>query len=377
VSRFTIFIAGDTMARTSEEGGNPFEYVAGIRGECDAAFCNLETVLTERRERAPHSQIHLRTSSQLISHLTGPDGFDAVGLANNHILDYGAAGVGDTIASLDGARIAHTGAGLTSDESLSPAIIVVKGVKVAFIGMAMTTGGQMDGPDTFVPALNMENARRSIESAREAGASIVICSPHWGVEFAYFPSPKQQALGRALIDAGADVVAGHHPHVVQGVEVYRNKHIFCSLGYFNFFQSSTGERWRFGAALKLEFENASVSSYDMLPIRINDNYQPVPLGPDKQERFREWFDELSKPLAAGISWQWWMRRVGGAAYRNRLSGWAKSIALARGPAQKLKMLGRFAAWLFAPGSLRWAFAVLKSLLFHRRQRYFPPEEFSR
>ncbi|MFH1550958.1 MAG: CapA family protein [Planctomycetota bacterium] len=375
MSRFTIFIAGDTMARTSEESGNPFEYVAGIRGECDAAFCNLETVLTEQRERAPHSQIHICTPPKNLGHLTGAEGFDAVSLANNHTLDYGAAGVGDTIASLDGAGIAHTGAGLSREESLGPALIEVKGAKIAFIGMALT--GSMAGPETFVPSLDLEDARRAIAMARQAGASIVICSPHWGAESAYFPSPEQQAFGRALIDAGADIVVGHHPHVVQGVEIYRGKYIFYSLGNFNFFQSSAKNQWRFGAALKLEFENGSVSSYDMLPIRINDNYQPVPLDAEKRERFREWLDELSSPLAAGISWQWWMRRVGRATYRRRLSGWVQSIALAKGLTQKLKMLGRFAAWLFAPGSLRWAFAVLKSFLFHPRQRYAPPEEFSR
>ncbi len=376
MSRFSIFFAGDNLARASHKGKDPYEFVRPAIKTCQAAFCNLETVLTDHREKAAGTVFNICTGAENLAHMTRPGGFDAVTLANNHILDYGPGGLADTIALLDRAGIIHTGAGFSREEALRPAVVEICGVKVAFIGMSKT--GSMVKADAHVLPLDLETAREAIGIARRAGASVVICSPHWGRELAYFPTPDQQAFGRGLIDAGADLVVGHHPHVIQGVETYRDKLIFYSLGNFNFpcVMISRKNPDKLGAVLRVVFRGNTVDSHEITPVRINDYWQPVPLDAEKVKLFRRWTGELSEPLAGGVSWQWWRRQVGWATFRRRVSARRTIIARAQGTRQKLRAIGGFLAWFLSPKCLRWFLAAfLKSFVFHRKQRYIPPEEF--
>ncbi len=375
MDRFSIFFAGDNFARTCKEGADPYEHVRGLRETCQAAFCNLETVLTDRRLKASHSQIHIRTHPENVDHLTGPGGFDAVSLANNHILDYGRDGLKDALSSLDMMGIPHTGAGLTREDAIRPAIVEIDGTKVAFIGMAMV-GAMTDSEACMVP-LDIEVVSEAIGLAREAGASVVICSPHWGYEYVHFPTPEQQTFGRKLIDAGADLVVGHHPHVVQGIETYKGRFIFYSLGNFNFTHAFLGPTHlgKLGAVARVAFEDNAPVSYKLTPFRINEYWQPVPLPSEEANLFQKWLAELSEPLAGGITWKWWMRRVGRDAFRGKLLGWFSSVSLASGMSGKMRMLGRFAAWFAKPATLRFAANAMRSLLIHPGQRYIPPQEF--
>jgi poly-gamma-glutamate synthesis protein (capsule biosynthesis protein) len=136
---------------------------------------------------------------------------EAVNLANNHTLDYGQAGFIDTKAALSDAEITYCASG-------EPAIFDVNGVKVGLIG------------NTFPYKNSRRDIRPAVKSLREQGCAVVIASFHWGSEYEQAFSAEQRSIGRAAIDAGADVVIGHHPHIVQGIELYKGKYILYSLG---------------------------------------------------------------------------------------------------------------------------------------------------
>jgi poly-gamma-glutamate synthesis protein (capsule biosynthesis protein) len=165
-------------------------------------------------------------------------GIDWVSLANNHIGDAGRTGILQTMANLDDHGILHSGAGRNAAKAHQAALIDVEGVTVGLLGYDTIARRYHAGPDTIGSA-NMTKAalRRDIAAARKAGADVVIVFPHWGVEYTTRVTPKQERLGRAAIDAGADMVIGNHPHWVGAMEIYRGKPIWYALGNLVFDQT--------------------------------------------------------------------------------------------------------------------------------------------
>jgi len=154
-------------------------------------------------------------------------GFSAVTLANNHILDCGPLGLLETIRRLDEVGISHAGAGMNLSQALEPAFIPVRGLKIGLVAFSYgpPAGRTSPGAAPCEPRL----MRRSLSSAR-AGADIVIAALHHGIEYSDVPTSETRALFRFLADNGADIVVGHHPHVLQGLEWYNNVPIAYSLG---------------------------------------------------------------------------------------------------------------------------------------------------
>jgi len=202
--------------------------------QADLAVANLESVLTTQGQPLSKPYV-IRAHPKWIQTLVEA-GFDLVSLANNHALDYGQAGLDETLRTLHGAGIASVGAGCwtstgegsqpTADLSDScqigkPAILILNGVRIAVLGYAGAYWN--DSPD--MPASDQiawaEPARvqAEVRAARDQ-ADVVIVLLHAGVEYAAKPSPNQVAVAHAAIDAGADLVVGHHPHVTQTVERY-------------------------------------------------------------------------------------------------------------------------------------------------------------
>jgi poly-gamma-glutamate synthesis protein (capsule biosynthesis protein) len=167
-------------------------------------------------------------------------GVDVVGLANNHAYDYGEPAFLDTLDTLDSIGIKHVGAGKNLDEAMAPAIFNIDGYKVAFVAAdrsqksneirAAAAGKNTPGVlFCFDDALFIQ----AVKTARES-ADFVIAIPHWGTEVSTVLEPVQISLGQKLIDAGADVVVGAHPHILQGMDYYNGKLIAHSLGNFWF-----------------------------------------------------------------------------------------------------------------------------------------------
>ena len=165
-------------------------------------------------------------------------GFDWVSMANNHIGDAGDNGILQTMKNLDKHDIAHSGAGKNLKDAHKASMLKVGGVTVGLLGydtIAPTYWATADSPGSAhmtVPAL-----KKDIAAARAAGADVVVVMPHWGVEYTTGPTALQQRLGRAAIDAGADMVIGNHPHWVGAMEVYKGHPIWYALGNLVFDQT--------------------------------------------------------------------------------------------------------------------------------------------
>ena len=249
--------------------------LAGVRevlGGADIAFGNLETPVSSRGTPV-EKWINMRMAPELLADVQGL-GFDIVTLANNHMMDFGEVALYDTFGYLHERGLPYVGAGENLDAAWRAEVVAVGDTRVAFLGAASTLGtgsaatderpgvapihvsesynidfaGSMEQPGSapyvFTRAWreDVERAMVAIEAAREA-ADFVVLALHWGVppfwrsRFQDGLADYQVEVGRALVDAGADVIVGHHPHSLQEVEVYRGKPIFYSLGNFVFHEN--------------------------------------------------------------------------------------------------------------------------------------------
>jgi poly-gamma-glutamate synthesis protein (capsule biosynthesis protein) len=243
-----LIFGGDVMlGRSLGEGilaygtGYPFEFVAPLLSAAGLAFVNLEAPITERGQAAEKDFVFRAPPAAARS--LAEAGLDVVSLANNHMLDYGLEGLFDTMSYLDRAGVKHAGAGAGEAAARTPLVIEADGVRLAFLAYVNTPSDSLSGfsvaataagPDKpGVAWLTPESVREDV--SRVAGSvDAVIVSMHAGPEYQEEPGPLQAAAARAAIDAGARLVIGHHPHVLQGIERYGDGLIVYSLGNFVF-----------------------------------------------------------------------------------------------------------------------------------------------
>ena len=199
-------------------------------------------------------------------------------MANNHRQDYGEEGIRDTIDALESAGIAYA-----YDKNLG--IYETQGIKIGWVSVNETSQG------VYVEKLLEEGIRQ----LREEGADLVLACCHWGIEREYYPEDYQKELGKKCIDWGADLVLGHHPHVLQGIEQYQGKYIVYSLGNFCFganrnpsdkdtmiFQQTFTFRQEETAQGTLQWSLTEDTQARIIPCRISsvtsrNDYKPTPL----------------------------------------------------------------------------------------------------
>ncbi|MCA1685567.1 MAG: CapA family protein, partial [Planctomycetia bacterium] len=210
--------------------------------------------------------------------------FDAVSLANNHTGDFGHAALIETLYRLNRAGIPAFGAGLDRNEAHAPLIIETNGVKVALLGYNEFRPYFFEaGPTTPGCAWSLDEPQvvADIKAARPK-ADVVITFMHWGEEYILHPNDRQKAMARTMIDAGADVVIGNHPHVVQGAEYYKGKLIVYSLGNFVFDEYIDDppimkEERRIGWMLRLTLGKGGLLDWDTVVTRTDDEGIPHPV----------------------------------------------------------------------------------------------------
>jgi poly-gamma-glutamate synthesis protein (capsule biosynthesis protein) len=226
---------GVTPALTSGGLGYPFSNVNGILEGADLSFVNLECCISSRGTPVGGKEFTFRGPADSAGALAD-GGIRVVSLANNHSKDWGTAAFGDTMAHLKEAGISWCGAGNNASEAYSPTVLEARGKKVAFVAF---TGVIPDGwPATATnpgcaTTTDRERVASTVKEARSRGDFAVV-SFHWGIELATSPNEEQRRLAHLAVDSGADLVIGHHPHVVQGFEVYKNRLIAYSLGNYVF-----------------------------------------------------------------------------------------------------------------------------------------------
>ena len=257
----------------------PFELTAPIFKQAQIVFGNLEGPLTAGGTIEANKQYVFRSPPDKVAPALARAGFNIVSLANNHILDYGPPGLDDTRAALDRAGIRAVGAGRNLNEARAPAIMTAEGIAVAFLAYSLTFPEEFwAGPDQPGTAFGHERHVREDVAAARQRADIVVVSFHWGTEGETELRDYQITLARAAIDAGAIVVLGHHPHILQAVERYRQGVILYSLGNF-IFGSYSRIATRSMISL-ITFRDKQLREIRLIPINVKNAevvFQPKPL----------------------------------------------------------------------------------------------------
>lgn len=244
-SDIVMLFAGDVYF--SDHVLNAYDSGGGIQGildegirreiqEADIFMVNQEFPFTVRGTAAQDKQFTFRVPESRI-HILKEMGVDIVTLANNHILDFGPEGLLDSCKALDEAGIERVGGGKDFKEASALKTIIVGQKTIGFLGMSRvymdaSWAAGKDHPGVF-STYDTTWPLKAIEEARDACDYLVVYV-HWGVEREETPKDYQRAMGRAYIDAGADLVVGSHPHVLQPVEEYNGKTMVYSLGNFVF-----------------------------------------------------------------------------------------------------------------------------------------------
>ena len=310
----TMYFIGDVMLDRGVEyminkygAGDykfPFLNVADKLRTADVVFGNLEGPVSDKGYLAG-SMYSFEMSPKAIDGLKYA-GFNAMSCANNHMLDYTRAALEDTMDRLKSAGIQCVGAGTNLQDAISPKFLVGKGNKVAFLGYAdfNIPAWNATGERSGLAPLTDSNLKDGIAAARSQGADIVIVSIHFGTEYQTTQNAEQVKWAHRAIDDGADLVVGHHPHVVEPNEQYtvklglgtagkflERKNVFnfgqspladtdarvgwiaYSLGNFVFDQSFSQETMQ-GELLEVSTNNGKITGVNAKKVLINNHYQP-------------------------------------------------------------------------------------------------------
>ena len=258
----------------------PFALIRGKEGRffrgVDLIVGNLEGAISRRRPPEKENDFAFDGS---IAYLLKQSNFTAVNLANNHSLDQGRSGREDTKAALKNAEIAFFGDQVSETGEIWQTEI--RGKKVSLLGFNLT--------DNFFDEKIAEAAVR----AAAAKSDYVVVEAHWGAEYKPLASAEQKSLGRKFIEWGASAVIGHHPHIVEGMEVWRGKPIFWSLGNFVFDQDWS-EETKNGLVVGLVIKNDS-TEVSLFPVKISAGQPRLLSGEAKTERLLEFVKRSNLP----------------------------------------------------------------------------------
>ncbi|MDP4088127.1 MAG: CapA family protein [Bacillota bacterium] len=270
-----------------------FSNVSSIFKNDNITIANLETTFTNsssRRDKNAEVQYSFKGDPELAKSLV-LGSVEAVNVSNNHIYDFGDEGFKDTLDTLKAENVAYFGEG-------NQWVTEVNGVTFGFLGYQ---GWSADS--SFLKKLKNDI------TALKTKASVVVVTFHWGVERSYTPNDVQQKLAHYAVDCGADLIIGHHPHVVQGIEKYKDRFICYSLGNFCFGGNSNPsdkDTFIFQADFKFQDKKLNSIGVKAIPCRISsvssyNDYRPTPMTGDNKSKLLKKLNGLSTNIGFEIS----------------------------------------------------------------------------
>ena len=298
-----LMLDGSAREKVEEHGYDyPFAKTRHLFAGSQIVFANLEGPLTTRGTEDKDKRYVYRSPPDKVAPALKRAGINVVSLANNHAMDYGQVGLRDTITALKKNGIKYVGAGATLAEARQAQFFRIGKITVAVLAYSLTfpesawatarQGGTAFGHERHIRA-DVSKARRR--------ADIVIVSFHWGREKQTTLRPYQPQLAHAAIDAGAQLILGHHPHVLQGIENYRQGIILYSLGNYAF--GSYSRRNPRSAVAQISFARNRVSEVRLIPINVNNIdvlFQPTPLTGATANEVVAQLQQLSQPLGVTL-----------------------------------------------------------------------------
>lgn len=263
-----------------------FAGVKDIFEKDDLTLVNLEGTFTTSTARADKTYA-FKADPEYVGILTAGS-VEAVNVANNHSRDYGEQSYTDTVNAVEAAGIAVSGYDKV-------AVVEKNGVKIGMTGLSLLSG--MEGKE--------EQLKNNIAGLRAQGANLIITSFHWGIEKENTPTSDQVAMAHAAIDAGSDLVIGHHPHVLQGIEIYKGKYICYSLGNFCFGGNKNPkdkdtmifqQTFTFVDGVLQADENIKIIPCRLSSVSDRNDYQPTPVSGSEAERINKKIETFSNNL---------------------------------------------------------------------------------
>ena len=265
-----------------------FKGVSDILAADDLTVINMEGTLTESTER--QDKTYAFKGDPKYTAILNAGSVEAANLANNHSHDYGEQSYTDTIQYLEEAGINTFGYDRTS-------VLDIKGVKVGLVGIYVLADGME----------REQQVRDNIQSVIDQGAQAIIVSFHWGSEKSNYPDETQKALAHIAIDCGADLVVGHHPHVLQGIEQYKGKNIVYSLGNFCFGGNRNPadkdtmiyqQTFTFENGVLVEDNVTNIIPCSVSSVQQYNDFQPTVLEGSEAERVLQKIQEFSVGLTS-------------------------------------------------------------------------------
>lgn len=250
-----------------------FLRTAELTQNADIAFGNLEGPASMRGSDQG-SIYSFRSKPDLLKGLAFA-GFDVVSIANNHIYDWGPLAVQDTIIYLKENSILPVGGGENYKEAHSPAVIERNNERFCFLAYSQFAWDEISNASSTpsIAKLDLKTIEDDIKESKNSSCSLIIVSLHWGNEYETASTEEQKQIAHGIIDAGAKLLIGHHPHSVQEVEEYHGGLIAYSLGNFIFDQNFSPET-KSGLALSVEISNGKISDFQKLNLNFTHDFQP-------------------------------------------------------------------------------------------------------
>lgn len=280
----------------------PWENIVNLFKNANISFLNLEVPFSDRYS-PPTSGMSFIAPTKYVAGLTY-SGVNIVSVANNHSANFGRAVFEDNLLTLENHNIKFCGGGLTYSKARKVSIIEENGIRFGFLCYNSIIGGleaseKSSGVNTLKiepwyrdNEIDIKKVENDIKKAKEE-VDFLIVSPHWGVEYKHYPNTSQKNVAKRMIDAGADIIIGTHPHVVQGSEYYNGKYITYSLGNLIFDQEwSTATKQ--GTILELYTYGNVQKFVKLYPVKISSYFKPDFLSGNKKE------DALSTILEESI-----------------------------------------------------------------------------
>jgi len=302
----TMIAVGDVMLsrgvgnRIAQFGPEfPFAPTAHLLQSCDVAFANLESPISMLGKPMERKEVLFRAAPKSVLGLMYA-GIDVVSLGNNHALDYGEDALFETMDILAKNRISYTGVGMNGKAAHRPANIAIKNTKISFLAYSANFYLTVEAAEgkAGVAVIRKEQLKADIKKAKE-WADIVVVSFHWGWEYSNHPTDRDKEIAHLVIDAGADLVIGHHPHVIQGVETYNGGLICYSLGNFIFDQDN--EITHRGLILRCAFSKGGIKEAELLPIQIDPKeFRPRLASNETRQSILEEVKKLSADLGTKL-----------------------------------------------------------------------------
>lgn len=280
--QFTVLVGGDVMldrgveasVKNNGEGDwkFPWEFIADDLKKADVVFLNHEGAISDKGADSG-KKFSFNFDVKALEGLQYA-GVDVVSMANNHMLDWGYDALCDSITRLNDGGIATVGAGCDVESADAAHVVTfADGSTVGFLGFTeFYKGAAANDTRGGLAEYTLANMKAQTQKLSEE-VDVVMVATHWGVEYKTRSNEAQQELGKALVDAGADVIVGHHPHVAQEIERYNDGWIIYSLGNFIFDQYFSEETMR-GLVGEVIIEEGKVKDIIPRTIQMNEFYQP-------------------------------------------------------------------------------------------------------